>query len=142
MLWQAFAMIRICALFPFLVFLALPCAAATADPRAVQLSADYAVCVGRLTALVDHSRLVRDPFAGALELRRDWLRAVYDATRLSLPGESASGRERHMMLRIRARRDQKALLEAGSFNDDPRRARLADTMAMRQLQTCHMMISR
>ncbi|MDO6587939.1 hypothetical protein Q4543_20720 [Salipiger sp. 1_MG-2023] len=140
---------RICALF-CLWLAAGPGAAETQDLAETHevsrgqmlLAADYAVCLGRLTALLQHSWLIQDPLADALELRRDWVRALYDATRLPLPGETQAGRELNMMLRIRAKRDQLALLETGSFNDDARRARLAETTAMNQLFTCHRMINR
>ncbi|RAK11296.1 hypothetical protein ATI53_105021 [Salipiger aestuarii] len=106
-----------------------------------QLSADYAVCLGRLTAVTEHMWLMQDPLADALALRRDWVKALYDATRLLLPGDTPL-REQHMMLRIRARRDQEQLLEAGAFSKDSRRARMAEATATRQLFTCHQLVTR
>lgn len=121
-------------------FLASP-ASAKDDPDAV-LSGNYAVCVGRASAVVEHMWLTQDARADALQFRHDWLRALYDATRLGQPNESLRGREVHMMDRIRAKRDQKALLQASHFSDNPRRARLAETRAMGQLFTCHQLINR
>ncbi len=124
-----------------LAALTLAAPSRAAEPSPQQLSADYAVCLGRLNAAAEHLGSVQDPSADALALRRDWMKALYDATRLTQPGDTAS-RESHITLRIRARRDQQKLLEAGAFGSDARRARLAEATAMRQLFTCHQLVTR
>ncbi|NIY99415.1 hypothetical protein HC022_25345 [Salipiger sp. HF18] len=72
--------------------------------------------------------------------RRDWTIALFEATSAAIPGDEA---QRALSIsRHRARREHKSLLDTASFNQDPRRARLALATALRHLMPCHELLTR
>jgi hypothetical protein len=118
---------------------AAPLRAAVAGDTA-QLAENYAVCAGRLAALTEHNWLMQDPAADAIAFRRDWTIALFEATSAAIPGDKA---QRALSIsRHRARREHKKLLDTASFNQDPRRARLALATALRHLRPCHELLTR
>lgn len=118
-----------------------PARAVTAPGTATLDTEGYAVCAGRLTAVTEHSWLTQDPLAPAMELRRDWLNALF---RAALKGAEAEGSRASALrlLRIRSKRQLTRLLDTRASDHNARRTQLAASMAARQVMTCHTMLTR
>ncbi|EPX82211.1 hypothetical protein [Salipiger mucosus] len=117
---------------------------AARDDRA-GIATEYAVCTGRFAAMAQHDRMRRDPRHDAAEMRRDWMRALLDATRSDLiarADDDGALARRFLLARSRAARAQARLLNTASYDEDPRRARMARATAMRHLRACHGLLTR
>ncbi|XDA97881.1 hypothetical protein AB1M95_17460 [Sulfitobacter sp. LCG007] len=93
-------------------------------------SVDFAICTGRLSALLEHQWLMAD--AGAQ--RTEALRAVMiDLLDVSTPSEKAS---RNLGIRIEAKMAHAQLLTLATFNDDPAEAAWARRRADTAIAAC------
>ncbi|WP_417719973.1 hypothetical protein [Salipiger sp.] len=123
-------------------FLAAPSGSRAVAPGAsLDAAEELAICAGRLSALTDHLWQMNDPLAPAAELRRDWMVALYEAS-LPTAGDPGMSRSALLLGRIRAKRDLDRLLETGEFNPDRRRARMARSLADRQMDSCIALMTR
>ena len=101
-------------------------AAAPLDP----LTAEFAGCTGRLSALMEHQWLLSDPEADRTETRRAAMIALLDAV---TPPDAALAA---LARRIEAKQAQAVLLTRATFGQDPAQAAFAATRAEAEIARC------
>ncbi len=122
-------------------FLIAPAPAAIAMQGAVPSRVqDFAICLGRLSAMMANPGILPD-------LSPDQIRAdrqdFTDLLMASLPGATDSDmRHKAMTWRVQARAAQSGLLRIAAYSTDARRVRIAQATLRRQVLACHGMLPR
>lgn len=119
-----------------LAIAAFPLRAVTFD--AAELARNFASCLGRYSATMEHEWLLGRDGAQASAARRQFealLEAVAPDARMA-----GLGGAQFLHIRIEAKQAQAQLLTYASFGLDPRRARLARANAERLLDGCRMLV--
>ena len=94
------------------------------------LTAEFAGCTGRLSALMEHQWLLSDPEADRTETRRAAMIALLDAV---TPPDAALAA---LARRIEAKQAQAVLLTRATFGQDPAQAAFAATRAEAEIARC------
>ncbi len=126
---------------PFLVFLILfslatPARSGTLDPI-MDLSQQFASCLGRYSAELEHRFLLGEPAEQSIA-RRDLFKDLLFAVAPNADNLEGNG-ARILSLRVEAKHAQKRLLHTATFNGNQRLARHAKARALREIQTCDML---